>query len=140
MDKTLGHDLEGLKRQNFLQNNCDKIEEIGFMRKFTPDQISEMKEDLAEVSIKIQEIEARKKELLKEIKAELDPLTDNKLELIGRLKEKAVFTREKCYKFINHVDREVGYYDMNGILVEERTARPDESQLSIGHFYDGTNN
>lgn len=49
MEKQLGKEYpEGQQRQSFLKDNCDSVETKGYMKPFTPEQLAEMKESLAE--------------------------------------------------------------------------------------------
>lgn len=132
MNKELGKDVEaGKKRVAFLMDNCDKVEEKAYMKRFTPEQLAQMKEGLSEVSVKIHDIEAEKKEAAKDFKARLDPLTEEKKELVGGIKQKAKLVTENCYKFIDTDTREVGYYNQDGDLIESRPAFPEELQGNI---------
>lgn len=75
MQKELGKEfLDPEQRIRFLKDNCDKIEQRGYMKRFTPERIQEMKETLAETSIEINDIEEEKKSIMDEIKSRLDPL------------------------------------------------------------------
>lgn len=131
MDKVLGQDKPVAKRTAFLKDNCDKIEEIGYMKQFSPDEISSMKDELSEVAIEINDISIEKKEVMKEFKARMDPLEDQKTTLLKHIKTKAEWVKEECYKFIDHEERMVGFYNAEGVLVEARPVRPEESQLTI---------
>lgn len=45
MERELGKDLEqGKKRVAFLMDNCDAVEEKGYMKPFTPEELARMKE------------------------------------------------------------------------------------------------
>lgn len=142
MEKTLGKEIKNpLERINFLNDNCDKAEEKGYMKRFTPEQVQSMKEELAETSIQINDIQEEKKEYLKDIKFRVTPLTERKSELLKGIKEKAAYTTEKCYKFIDQDSKEVGYYNSEGDLVESRPAMIDELQGTIFQVQrTGTNN
>lgn len=133
MEKELAKNIPaGAGRTAFLSDNCDKVEERGYMKHFTPDQLLQMKDELSEIAIQINDIEIQKKELLTEIKARLEPLTDEKVRLLSGLKIKAEFVKEKCFKFVDSVTREVGYYNENGDLIEPpRPAYADELQGTI---------
>jgi len=132
MDKVLGMDYQqGPKRGQFLQDNCDTREEVGYMKRFTPEEISAFKDNLATVAIEINDIEEAKKEVLKDFKPQLTPLIDEKVILLTNIKKKAEFINESCYKFIDFESKQVGYYNSEGLLVEERNMRPDEAQLTI---------
>ena len=138
MDKTLGQELDLARRIQMLRDNCEKTEELGYMKPFTPDEISTMKDQLSEVAISINDIENEKKEANKAFKLELDPLCDTKKALLKNIKEKAEFVKEDCFKIIDFDLREVGYYNNLGILVQERKMRPDEGQRTI-NLKTGTN-
>lgn len=143
MDRELGKDIEaGARRIEFLENNCDKIEEKGYMKRFSPEELAQMKEGLSEASILINDVEEEKKEAMKEFKARLDPLTDERKRLLTGLKNKAEHVTEPCYKFVDMETREVGYYNQDGDLIESRPAYPDELQSNIFQMSrkTGTNN
>lgn len=143
MDRELGKDIEsGARRIDFLESNCDKIEEKGYMKRFTPEEMARMKEGLSETDIEINDIEEEKKEVVKDFKARLEPLTDERKRLLKGLKNKAEYVTEKCYKFVDMEVREVGYYNADGDLIESRPAYPDELQGNIFHVKrkTGTNN
>lgn len=61
MERELGKDLEqGKKRVAFLMDNCDAVEEKGYMKPFTPEELARMKESLSETDIEINDIEEEK--------------------------------------------------------------------------------
>lgn len=53
MDKFLGQEIPEKDRWQFLQDNADAVEEIGYTHRFTPDELAQKKESLAETSIQI---------------------------------------------------------------------------------------
>ena len=116
MERELGKDLEqGKKRVAFLMDNCDAVEEKGYMKPFTPEELARMKESLSETDIEINDIEEEKK---------------------------AEFVTERCFKFIDQEAREVGYYNENGDLIESRPAYSEELQTTLFQIgrKTGTNN
>lgn len=70
MDKFLGQEIPEKERWQFLQDNADAVEEIGYTHRFTPDELAQKKESLAETSIKINDIEIEKKEAMEAFKAD----------------------------------------------------------------------
>lgn len=76
MDKFLGQEIPEKERWQFLQDNADAVEEIGYTHRFTSDELAQKKESLAETSIKINDIEIEKKEAMEAFKAELKPLNE----------------------------------------------------------------
>lgn len=129
MDKQLGKEYPQDARIQFLKDNCDKVERKTYMRKFSPDELRQKKDQLAETSISVSEIEDEKKELLSDIKQRLDPLKDTRKQLLTDIKHKAEEVKGECYKFIEGDD--VGYYNSEGDLIEQRPAYPDEKQGTI---------
>lgn len=132
MQKELGKEfLDPEQRIRFLKDNCDKIEQRGYMKRFTPERIQEMKETLAETSIEINDIEEEKKSMMDEIKSRLDPLVSVRKELLKDIKNKAEFTSENCFKFVDMDEKMVGYYNSEGDLIDARPAMADELQGTI---------
>ncbi len=132
MHKELGKDIEpGKKRIAFLMDNCDKVEEKIYMKRFSSDQLLQMKNSLSETAIRINDIETEKKELMAEFKERMKPLVEEKIRLLSGLKNKAELATEKCYKFIDNDSREVGFYNQDGDLIDHRPAYADELQGTI---------
>lgn len=143
MERELGKDLEqGKKRVAFLMDNCDAVEEKGYMKPYTPEELAKMKESLSETAIIINDIEEEKKEAMKEFKARLEPLATAQKKNLEGLKKKAEFVTERCFKFIDQEAREVGFYNENGDLIESRPAYSEEMQCTIFQMprKTGTNN
>ena len=133
MERELGKDLEqGKKRVAFLMDNCDAVEEKGYMKPFTPEELARMKESLSETDIEINDIEEEKTAAMKDFKARLEPLTTERKKTLDGLKKKAEFVTERCFKFIDQEAREVGYYNENGDLIESgrRTAKNYKQHFS----------
>lgn len=131
MDKTLGQEYTGENRVQFLKDNCEKIEQKGYMKRFSPEEIDVMKSELTEISIEINDIETAKKNANKGFKDQLDPLVEQKVELVQNLKKKAVFKEEDCFKFSDFSTKEIGYYNSDGLLVDVRPMRPEEHQPNL---------
>lgn len=132
MQRELGKDIVNPQnRVAFLKDNCDKIVEKGYMKRFEPDQLTQMKEELSETAIKINDIEVEKKAVMDDFKEKLKPLTDEKHRLLSGLKNKAEFVTENVYKFVDLDDREVGFYNEDGDLIDSRPAYADELQGNL---------
>lgn len=137
MERELGKDLEqGKKRVAFLMDNCDAVEEKGYMKPFTPEELARMKENLSETDIEINDIEEEKKDAMKDFKARLEPLTTERKKTLEGLKKKAEFVTERCFKFIDQEAREVGYYNENdeyttGRVVGRLSQHPKFSEFGI---------
>lgn len=131
MEATLGDHLPLNQREQFLKDNCDHVEDIGYMRKFTPEEIRQMKDELSTVAIKINDIQIEKKHAMDVFKGRLDPLVSEKKDLLENIKLKARHVTETCYKFIDQEAGRVGFYNGKGELIEERGIYPDERQSTM---------
>jgi len=132
MQRELGKDiLSPQERINFLSDNCDSVENKGYMKRFTPDQLLKMKEGLSDLSISINDIEVEKKQAVKDFGDTLKPLIEEKKEILKGLKNKSEHVTERCFKFIDFDNREVGFYNENGELIESRPAYADELQTNV---------
>ena len=127
--------------KHLLADNCDAIEQIGYTRRFTPEELSHRKEELAETSISISDIEEEKKASDAYFKVRRKPLDERKSTLITELKEKSEYVTEDCYKFIDYETRTAGFYNSDGELVWERPIKPQEMQKTIfSQMRTGTDN
>lgn len=106
MDKFLGQDIPEKERWQFLQDNADAIEKIGYTHRFAPDELAQKKEVLAEVSISINDIEVEKKKAMQEFKERLKPLNEEKQELLDHIKRGTEFVdNEECAKILYHDEK-----------------------------------
>lgn len=140
MEKQLFADYPAQEREALLKDNADKIEEKGYMKAFTPDEIMEKKDSLAKAVISISNIQQEKKDANDGFKTRLKPLEIEKSTLLEEIKNKAEYVEEDCYKFIDQEAGTVRYYNSNGELVESRPIRADEKQTTIFQLQKTVNN
>lgn len=128
MDRFLGQNIPEEQRPQFLSDNCDAMEGIGYTRRFSPEELAQKKEELANVSIELDEIEQEKKDAMAAFKERMKPFDEDRKRLLEELKDKSEYVNETCYKFIDHDERMVGYYNKLGELVSSRPIMPQEMQ------------
>lgn len=132
MQRELGKDIQDPKRRvEFLKDNCDSVEQKGYMKRFKPEQLLKMKDELSGIAIAINDIEIEKKQVNEGFKLDLKPLIEDKKQILSGLKNKSEHVTEVCFKFIDPQTREVGFYNEDGELIESRPAYADELQGSI---------
>lgn len=132
MEKFLGQDIPEQGRWQFLQDNADAVEKIGYTHRFTPEELAQKKESLAEVSITINDIEIEKKEAMEGFKERLKPLNEEKQELLDHIKRGSEYrTDEECVKILDHEERMAGFYNKLGELVYSRPIMPQEMQKTV---------
>jgi len=131
MDKVLGQEYEGKARIDFLRDNCDAVEDLGYTKQLPNEEIEALKDRLVENNIQLRDVRADKKAANKEFNDQIKQLEESNDEVTGKLKAKSEFVTEACYKFIDNDEREVGYYNSEGLLVYSRPVRPEELQKTM---------
>ena len=131
MDKVLGQEYEGKARIDFLRDNCDAVEDLGYTKQLPNEEIEALKDRLVENNIQLRDVRADKKAANKEFNDQIKQLEESNDEVTGKLKAKSEFVTEACFKFVDTETREVGYYNREGLLVYSRTGRPEEMQKSM---------
>ena len=64
LDRELGKDIALEERAQFLEDNCDDIENVTYSRAFSPEELALKREQLTASSIKIADIEEEKKTVM----------------------------------------------------------------------------
>lgn len=131
MDKVLGQEYEGKARIDFLRDNCDAVEDLGYTKQLPNEEIEALKDRLVENNIQLRDVRADKKAANKEFNDQIKQLEESNDEVTGKLKAKSEFVTEACFKFVDTETREVGYYNREGLLVYCRPSRPEEMQKSM---------
>lgn len=132
MEKTIGKEYKNPReREAFLKDNCDKVEEKGYMKPYSPEELQGHKESLANLSIEISEVEEEKKLQDAYFKGQLKPLKEQRQQMVSNIKSKAEYVKEVCFKFVDQDEKETGFYNSEGDLIECRPATADELQPTI---------
>lgn len=132
MERQLGQEIKNLaQREMFLKDNCDGCESKGYMKAYTPEELQGHKENLANVSIEIAEIEAEKALVDAGFKGRLKPLKEARAKMVSNIKSKAEYVNEVCYRFTDQETRMTGFYNKEGDLIESRPATAEELQPSL---------
>jgi predicted transcriptional regulator len=139
MKQNLATHLPLNEREGFLKDNCDTTELMSYMKQFSPEEITEMKNRLSDLSIKLNDVEEERKELVKELTDIAKPIKQENKGLLKNIKHKAILVNEDCYKFIDQENNSVSYYNAIGDLVSSRPMLPTERQKSLFSIKSGTN-
>ena len=129
MEKFIGQEYANLaEREQFIKDNADAIENIGYTKPLPSDEVEKLKEKLANASIKKLEQEEEKKAAVQMYNEEIKRYKNTIKEAADKLKSKSEYVNEACYKLVDEQTRQVGYYNNEGMLVYQRAARHDELQ------------
>lgn len=101
------------------------------MKPYTPEELQGHKENLANVSIEIAEIEAEMKQVQAEYKGRLKPLKESRANMVSNIKAKSEYVNEVCYRFTDREARVTEYYNDEGDMIESRPATADELQPTL---------
>ena len=127
MQKVLGQDIKDLdERKQFLLDNADEVVEMDYSKAFDSDELAKRKTELAEKSIKINDLNEAIKDYKEEVGLELKPLKEEVKNLLADIKAKSRVVTEKVYKFVDEEERMACFYNAEGVLVSSRPATRDE--------------
>jgi len=116
------------QRATILRDSCDQIEERSYTRKFDQSEINDLRAELAQVSIMVQELDVELAEIKSEFKNKTKPLGERIGKILEELKSGGEYVKGECFKFIDPDEGKVGWYSPDGYLLEERDIRQEERQ------------
>ena len=132
MQKVLGQDINDLDaRKQFLLDNADEVVEMSYSKSFDADELAKKKTELAEKSIKINDLNEAIKDYKEEVGLELKPLKEDVKNLLGDIKAKSRIVTERCYKIVDEDERMACFYNAEGVLVSSRPATKEELSPTI---------
>lgn len=138
MEKFIGQEYtDPQEREQFLKDNADAIEKMGYSKPIPSDQVENLKETLADASIKKLELEEQKKAQTQMLNEEIKGYKNTIKEVADKLKSKSEYMNEDCFKMVDQQTRQVGYYNKEGMLVYQRAARQSELQPRLFAMHPG---
>lgn len=129
--ETLFADKPAVLRAQLLEDNCDEIEVVTYTSDFSDEDMNEMRKELGDIDIEIDEKDEAKRQYVDQIKEELKPLKSRKKELLVDIKRGFQEVTEKCYKFIDRPSGQIKLYNSRGELVKVRPIGAKEQQRTI---------
>lgn len=132
MDKQLfPPNMSAKDKLDNLQAMAHSTEETSYFKVLTQEELDERRETLTENYIKISDLEAEKKQVTENIKAQQKPMQVENMELLTTLKTKS----ERIEGVLYHVDDQesgmMNSYDVNGEFISSRRLKPNERQGSM---------
>ena len=141
IEKELGKDYSLEEREEFLSNTCDGTEDVSYSRVFTTEELAKQRELLTDASIKLADIDEKKKAAMDQFKEQAKPFAEQRTKAINALRTKSETVTEKCYKFFDEETKMVGFYNKEGLLINSRPAFQNEMQKTVfADMKEGTNN
>lgn len=131
MEKQILQNLSKKDRIDNLQAMAHSVEETTYYKQLTPDELEVRQEKFIANTMKVNDLEAKKKAFVASTTNEQKPLKVESIDLLQTLKTKS----EKVEGVLYHIDDQdegmMNSYDEDGNLVSSRRLRPDEKQSSI---------
>lgn len=132
MEQYIGQDILNLQeREQFIKDNAEGVENMGYSKPLKDEVIDKLKEQLADSTIKCHELEEEKKATLKTYTSQIKELKTEIRDTADKLKSKSEYVNEACYKLVDMDERRTAYYNKEGMKVYERAARAYELQRNL---------
>jgi hypothetical protein len=123
MDKQLFTEYSEEERLQMLKDNCNRLlEDYGYDKPLSKDQLKAIKDKLSSASISLHDVQEEKKQADSEYNEQIKNLKGTIAEQVKQLKTRTTYTCELCFEVIDYDEKKVGVYNKDGILVEERVA------------------
>lgn len=131
MDKQLFQNYSDAERIQMLADNAERKEDFHYPRELEGDEISELKDNLSNESIRLSKLDEKRKNVMAEFKTEMKPLKAEVARILGLLRSRSEEVEEKVYLIADQEEGMMGYYNKKGQLVHSRLLRGEEKQLRI---------
>ena len=120
-----------MERINVMRDTADGIEEGGYVRELTDEEITNRNEELVQVCIDLKRKNDEKKDWMDSWKSEVKPMTIRQDTLITELKTRQIEMDGKLFLMANHDNGMMEYYDEQGELVRSRRLKPEEKRGNV---------
>lgn len=118
-------------RAQILKDSCDKIEERSYLSKYDQEEINLLRAELADVSIRLENLEEELAAKKEEYKGKIKPLQERIGKILNNLKNGGEYVKGEVYKFILEDEGRVGWYTPDGYLLEERPISQEDRQRTV---------
>jgi hypothetical protein len=126
------------------KDSCDKVvKNFSYFKKFTPSEMDEMKDNLADKSIELNALEEDYEEIKSDHKAKTKPIKKAISGLLENIKAKGQTISEEVYQINDYENNRALFYNKEGEEVFSRPLKADEKQTTIysmARKKTGTNN
>ena len=131
MAKNIYQDLDPEARKARMEETADKILDYEHMRPYTEDEVAERRKRLADICIKISDLEAELAAEKAHYKALIQPEEIGLESIVSDLRTGGRMVTETCYAFVNLNIGKAGLYDGDGNLLREENITPEMEQQTI---------
>ena len=118
-------------REQIMRDSCDQIVEKFYTRKFSSEEKQGKNAEYCEVGMKVSALSKELKEVTADLKGKIKPLLERQDAILDEIKQGGEQVQGDTFKFVFEEIGKVGFYDVNGHLVEERDMTPEERQRTM---------
>jgi len=122
------------QRIKMLEANAVRVETENIKRFFTEEELSEMKNNLSDLSIEKNDKEEELKAISKDLREKIKGFSAEIKSTLKNLKNKSYVSTETVYLMDDQEKGIMFTYDQNGLLIGQRKLRPEEKQTRIVDF------
>jgi len=118
--------------KDHLESIADRVEKYSYMRQFTPDELEDMRVQLADKSIELKGYREELKKLSESVKVKMKPVDSEVNRLLNNLHMKAESITEDCFVELDQDTGAAIYYSKeSGEEVGRRALFANERQTTI---------
>ena len=119
------------EREQILRDSCDQIVEKFYTRKFGSAEMASKRAECCEVAMQRNALAQELKEVTADLKGKIKPLDERHAAILDEIRAGGEQFKGDTFKFVDEDEQKVGFYDVNGYLVEERDMTPEERQRTV---------
>lgn len=124
-------DIPPHQKAQIMSDMCYKSEKENVMRKYSPEEVTEKKQELAEKSIRVGDITDEIKNVTAPLKAEKKVIENEVKDIRAKIRAKGETNYEQVYFFDDQENGLMNAYDVQGKFLYSRPLTPGEKQRSI---------
>lgn len=131
MEAMLFQGLTKAERIERLDANAEEVLVKSYSRQFNETDRNMRSERNSRIDIELANLDDELAKFKKKIKAKRDPLMMEKLRILGELRANSEYVEGTVYKIVDQEEKMVGYYDEEGVCVEQRRMDNRDRQMKI---------
>jgi hypothetical protein len=131
MERSILQNVSPEERLEQLKAVAEKTEVFTYPRELSMGELEELKNELSQNCITIDAEDEKKKEMMENYKAAVNPLKQQNRKILQMVRTGSEEVTDSVFLLKDLELEKMGYYNKEGVLVFERRLRPDEMQYSI---------
>lgn len=131
MEKLILQSESPEERIRQLKDSADRVEPFAYPRELGVGEIQELQSSLSQDMITVDREEQKLKVAKEVFKAATKPVKQEIAKNLQMIRSQVEEVKEDVFLLKDIEDSKMGYYNKMGVLVFERSLRPDEMQFSI---------